>query len=42
MSFYVQRVKEISRMLFERQQKPAEEYSESVMLFVSIISLLLS
>jgi len=42
MTFYVQRVIELSRMIFERKQKAAEGYGESVMLFVSVISLHLS
>jgi hypothetical protein len=42
MTFYVQRVIELSRITLERQQKPAEGYGGSVMLFVSVISLLIS
>ena len=42
MTSYVQRVIELSRITFERQQKPAESYGESVMLLVSVILLLLS
>lgn len=41
MNFCVQRVIELSRLIFERQQKPAEGYGENVMLFVSAVSLLL-
>ena len=41
MTLYVQRVTDLSRMILERQQKPAEGYGEIVMLFVSVISLLL-
>jgi hypothetical protein len=37
MTFYVQHVIELSRMIFERQQKPGEGYGENVMLFVSVI-----
>jgi len=42
MTFCVQSVIELSRMIFEREQKPAELYGESAMLFVSAISFLLS
>jgi len=37
MTFYFQRVIELSQKIFERQQKPDEGYGKSVMLFVSVV-----